>query len=557
MRKNQITRKSILIHSSFFITLVFAIILIVNCSQPFSFSDVLNGSEDSEGGVPGSFPDIDYIVDSISNSPSSVDVNTSLSQSFDIRNQGIDTGANAVYWTAYLSVDQILDGGDTPLNSGSISALQGESNGDLVSITGLWPVSAGVYYIIVNVSAGDDIDPFNNYLASDSFTIITTGTDIDYFVNNISRDYPTVTSGSLCSETFDFTNIGGGDGALGDDISWTAWSSDDNSLGDDTEIGSGILSALDAGFGYLSVPISGTWPSTAGDYYILIDFSAPNEDISENNTTYNGPYTVKDPPDYSIISPSFLTEGSPRTILSSTSSDYQFEIIEIDNNDGSEQIAWEVFASTNANLDGSDFPLKSDTLLPFAAGASSGLISFADIDWPNFGSYYYIIISISAGDDSNLLNNTFVSPIIFVPEYYLEDGDINSDVGPTSGSLSLVSDLGSTLQNSLLNVDELIKVEGLKDATGQYDTYKFEIDSSVTSVDIQLEWTNGLDAFDFYFWGEDNSETPSISASEDIEPAAPPKTISGLTPGNYYIGVKSLGLGTLGDTYTLIINGRE
>jgi len=552
MKKSPVYKKSI-----FLIIFVFIIFIIVNCSQPFSFSGVLDGLTDETGGSGSSnFADIDYVVESITNSPANADVNTLISQSFIFENQGSDPGTYTVYWTAYFSEDDVLDGGDTAASSGSTTDLGALTSSESINITGSWPASAGIYYLIVKVSAGDDIDPSNNYIASSPFTINATGTLIDYKVSNISSDYPTVTSGSLCSETFDLANIGGGDGA--DDITWTAWASDDITLGGDTEIGSGILSALNTGSSYSSVPISGSWPGTADDYYIIIDISSPNEDITVNNTTYNGPYTVKDPPDYSISSANFLTEGVPGSILSLIPTDYDF-VIENEGNNGNQQIGWEVFASEDTILDGGDSSLNDGNIDPLLASGSSGAISFSDSTWPeNLGRYYYLIFTINAGDDSNSTNNTYVSSNpVAVPVSYSESNGVsdNSSSGPTTVELSDVSDL---FPSSIIGLNDLFKINCKMDANGEFDTYKFIAGSSVTTVDIYAEWTYpGFDPITLHLWDLANKDFESSTPGNSTEPADIPREFGVVSETTNYIGVEFIDPLVVPDTvYTLIFHAK-
>ncbi|MCK5672224.1 MAG: hypothetical protein KAH95_02550 [Spirochaetales bacterium] len=477
---------------------------------------------------------IDYIVQSITNSPATADISTPIEQSFKYENQGSDPGAYTVYWTAYFSEDDVLDGGDTPASSGSVSALGALTSSEPISITNNWPSSAGVYYLIVNISAGDDNDPSNNYFVSNHFTINATGTLIDYKPTNISRDYPTVTSGSLCSETFDLSNIGGGDGA--DNITWTAWASDNTSLGGDTEIGSGILSPLDAGFGYSSVPISGSWPGTAGDYYIIIDILAPNEDITDNNTAYNGPYTVKDPPDYSISSATIQLDGDPGLVLS-TYGVFDFTVHN-SGADGSQPIEWEVFTSVDTILDGNDTSIKTGYTQALTSGSDSEAISFADAVWPLMGSYYYLILNINSPDDSSPFNNQFISSLITVPERFTETID-SYGFGTSSGTIPNVSDLDLVLNSNVMDMYELMIIDDVMEGKINYDTYKMTLGTGVTTLSAYAEWSTTLNSIDIYIWDESNGEWTSIEFDADREPGLSTVSFTGLTSGSvYYVAVE-------------------
>ena len=284
-----------------------------------SYGSTQTASIDVVLGAGVSTADIDYIVQSITNSPASAYVNTSVSQSFTFTNQGTAPGAYTVYWTAYISSDTVLDGGDTSVSSSSATALGASVTSGSIAITGNWPATPGIYYLIVKVSAGDDIDHSNDYLVSAPFTInAVIGSDIDYIASNVSRNYPTATLGGLYSETFDLSNIGGLAGTQ--PIDWTAYASLDSTLevGTDIVIGSGTtsFSGLAAGASYSGITISGSWPNTAGIYYLIVAITSSDETITGNNSAYSGTFTVKNPPDYMISAATLQTEGVAGAALS-------------------------------------------------------------------------------------------------------------------------------------------------------------------------------------------------------------------------------------------------
>jgi hypothetical protein len=548
--------KKISHYSFFYIALLLSALLYSACNQPFSFSDILNGLDDTVGSATGSFPDIDYIVESISNSAANADVNSPLSQSFIIENMGSDTGDYLVYWTAYISLDQILDGADTPLNTGVITALSGTTLGETITITGTWPASAGVYYLIVNVSAGDDVDPSNNIFSSESFTITAVpGVDIDYVVSDISINNPSTTLGSPFSEEFALTNTGGLNGA--ELIAWTAYASANNTLEAGTDIvigfGSTVYFGLDTGESD-DIIISGFWPNISGDYYLIVSVESGDETITDNNTNFCGLFTVQDPPDYSISSTTIQLEGTAGIVLND-SGIFNFTIDEISGNDGSKPIFWEVFASLDEVLDGNDILIKEGSLGAITAFSSSGLISFADGIWPLWGSDYFLIIDIFAVDDSNNGNNINISvSSVYVPEVYIEGVEDNSDSGPVTGTLSNVSDLGTILLDGTIERNEKIEVKGIMDADGSYDTYKFLCGSEIGNLSVSAEWNTGTDALDYYIWSTDNNEWSSTDGTNDSEgtPATP------VMPDEvFYIGVFFKAGTSEGSDYKLIIVGKN
>ncbi|MCK5673661.1 MAG: hypothetical protein KAH95_09800, partial [Spirochaetales bacterium] len=248
-------------------------------------------------------PDIDYIVQSISNSPPAGEINTPIAQTFTFRNQGTDPGSYTVYWTAYTSDDLFLDGGDIPVSSGSVpGGLAAVTTSASIDITNTWPDS-GTYYLIVDLSAGDDIDNFNNYSASAAFDISAGSIgEPDYVVTDISSLFTTVTTGSPVSESFDLRNAGDSNG-ISEDVTWTAYASADQTFGGDTPLGSGSTSAVAFGTTAVGIDLSSASWVAPGTWYLFIEVSAPiDETIAvSNNTYYTGPFTVYNPPDYSVV----------------------------------------------------------------------------------------------------------------------------------------------------------------------------------------------------------------------------------------------------------------
>lgn len=503
--------------------------------------------------------DVDYMVPSITNLPPSAEVGTAISQSFTIRNQGSSPGASSVFWTAYVSLDSLLDGGDQVVDSGVESPLANGTTSSAVPITGNWPATSGIYYLIIKVISGDDINPANDIESSAVFTINATATDIDYIVTGVSRNYPTVTTGSLLAETFNLANIGGLDGTQG--VDWTAYASGDMVLdGGDIPLGSGttFFSGLNAGASYSGYPVSGMWPGASGTYYLIVEVASGDETIPGNNTATSGPFSVKDPPDYSITSSTFQTDGVPGNPMSDFGT-FDFTISEMAGANGSLPISWEVFVSTDTVLDMNDVSVKSGNIPALTAGGNSGVISFADAVWPNFGSYYNIIVTIQANDDGNGTNNFTVSPTVTVPELFTEGLD-STGSGPTAGPLAGVTDMDVVLDGITFDLFQLVKISDAIDVPKtQYDTYRFTLGAGVTVIDMYAEWTSSSNTIELYFWDEFSGEWSStdFTSPPSREPTLSYFTIPGLTPGGvYYVGVEFRDNPPLPETYDLYVRAR-
>jgi hypothetical protein len=497
--------------------------------------------------------DIDYIVESISYSPVSADAGSAITQNFTILNQGDDPGVYNLYWKVYSSEDQSFDGTDSLLSSGSTAALTA-SGTENISIDGTWPVSAGLYYLIVNVSAGDDTNPSNNYTASDVFTINSITSEVDYKVSNISKGYPTISSGGFCSETFDISNIGGADGA--GEISWTAYASLDNvpdsSPEGDSVIGSGTLTALSSGSSNSSINVAGTWPDAAGSYYLIVVVSASDDLLTGNNTTYNSLYRVIDPPDYIINTAMLSTGGGTPGVLLSYTGYFIFDIAETAGADGAQMIGWEVFASFDSSLDGTDISIMSGSHLPLSASETSESVNFSSGTWPEMGGSYYFIISVSAGDEINSSNNTYVSSQSYSsPAPYSEPEGADNDTYDTATDLTVIPGFET------LGTNEEWLISGTTDAPG-YDTYRFILGDNINALNLTALWNSSSDEIDLDLlneWGSSIWNSSDSDVNQEPQSTGDPADIYGLTTGGtYYLRVQSKNINNTGTTYDYTVS---
>lgn len=501
----------------------------------------------------------DYIVDSISNSPASSESGSPLLQSFTYKNQGSDSGSQNVFWNVYISTDQELDGGDDLIDTGQSISLSSSDTSDTITFDGSWPLSSGIYYLIVKVSSGDDTDPSNNTGVSEAFTVIAGVSDIDYVVSGITQIYPTVSSYSLCSETFDLSNTGGADGT--DIISWTAYASTDLTIdGSDTVLDSDTtsLGGLVSGGSHDNIPISGHWPIDVDNYYILIIISSDDETVTDNNIVSRGGYSVVSAPDYNITSVNYPNSGNP---LSPFGTGSNFVISEIDNKDGNQPINWEVYISVDTFLDENDDLVLEGIAPALSQNDSTEPILFETAEWPDMGSYYYIIINISSGDDSDSTNNTYFSPdTVYVAETHTELTEDNSGTGPVvndGDTISPVTDLTDSLYGGDLNPDQLLEVKGLMDDIGWVDTYKIITDSNLSKMELYVTWNTAFDDINFKIWDEFKGEYISDDTGADNEPFTPALLKYGIIGGRtYYISVEFMRSDMIGTDYSIIINGK-
>jgi hypothetical protein len=345
---------------------------------------------------------VDYTVVSVV-STGGTTTGKPLAGTFTYKNGGSDAGTQPVYWTAYVSSDATLQVGTDPVvDSGSVGAMGPGATSGPIAFTGTWPSSPGTWYLIVAVSASDDLVPTNNVTASGSVSI--TVPNVDYTVTTVNNTGGTV-AGDPLSGTFTYRNGGTQDGSQA--VAWTAYLSSDSTLqiGTDVVIDSGLVGALAAGATSANIPFNGTWASGAGSWHLIIALTVAEDVNNANNATASGAFATTAPNvDYivtSVTNTGATTAGGP---LSGN--------LIIKNNGlhaGTQFVPWRVFVSANTTLEvGTDVLIASGSLPSpgLAAGASSASIPFAGT-WPSSPTTqnWYIIVEVAAGDDVTPANN--------------------------------------------------------------------------------------------------------------------------------------------------------
>jgi len=516
--------------------------------------DDVNNSNNTaaSAAVTTTAPQIDYFPAGITNTGGATAGGT-LDGEFAIQRNAGDPATATVHWRVYLSTNTTLEiGTDQIIDSGNIAALSPGGVHGPIGFGGTWPSMPGTYYYIVSVDAGDDINPANDVLAGSGITV--TAPDVDYVVSSVTNLGGTTTGGAISGE-FQIQNSGLDPG--GYMVYWTAYvSSDSNYDAGDTVIDTGSFSPLGAGFG-MSVGFGGTWPGTAGDWYLIVRAEAWDDVDSTSNTKASAAVTVTSPaayPDYTITALTTERSGTPGALFSAAGP-HSFRIDETAGNPGSQPIQWRVYVSADQILDlADDPPVASGTLPALGAwGFTDPPISF-DATWSASG-FYYLIVSISAADDLEPVGNMAVSPEVEVLVYYTEGTENNDGTGPKNGTISNVGDYGITLM-----ADELLAIQGTIDAVaGKYDTFVFTAGADCARMEIRASWSTGGDDIDLWVWDESNGEWGSQSYEPDAEPGgtlpfAVPKTF---TPGaRYYVGVRFMSSANAGAPYTLYIQGK-
>jgi hypothetical protein len=501
-------------------------------------------------------PDVDYVVTGLTNTGTPAGTGSAISESLTIQNQGTDPGGSTVNWDVYASSDTVLQAGDTPVASGTVGALGAGASSGPIAVTGSWPTESGEYYLLARVSAADESETANNEGASGVFEV--NSADVDYIVTDVSSSFTTVTTGSAISETFSYKNAGNVSGTQ--PVTYNAYASTDAVLdGSDIPVGSGSVAALGAGAGASGIAVDGSWPGTAGTYYLIIELAAPDESVTGNNTGYDGTFAVNDPPDYTVTSTSFPVVaygGNPGELFSNASGahggapTHSFVIGEQVGAPGQQAIQWRLYQSSDEFLDAGDTEIASGTHPALSAGGSTPAIP-VDEALPATWGYYYYIVTIAAGDDANPTNDTETLGPVLV---WQSSGNAESDISEDDILLSQGDDFAV-----LLNPGDSVTFDGLMDENGLRDSFIVHTGPDVVDLAIVATWsTSGDDINVDVYDGDGSYLDSSLSAANDREPGIGSFLPAGISAnGRYYIdAISSANAADEGTPYVLTVTGQ-
>lgn len=475
---------------------------------------------------------IDYEVASISSNSPTVDVGSSISETFSIKNSGTDNSANSVSWNAYISLNPEFDSSDQLLESGVESPLFAGTTSAAISFSSSWPVVSGQYYLIISLSNSEDQDENNNIYCSNMYQVINNISEPDYFISEITHIYPVVTTDSIIAESVSIMNLSSTAGSS--DITWTAYASTDEVFGSDSLLGSGTISAIPGPGSSITLPIYAHWPSDPGEYYLFIQISAADEltDVA-NNTNFIGPFVVYDKPDYSVeINNNDL--ALYELCNTPSASDPKLAITNVTTFAGQASISWEVFCSNDTNYSTDDILFASGGLAALAPSESK-IISFNGT-WPDTGGYHYLIARIYAIDDTNGFNDIFTSRAVALADTVIMEVENNDSRADSTGTgWSVNSDLGITLESG-----DSVVVIGYMDTYSGHDVFKFSSGTLVTSLSLKLAWNSGYDDADFYVYAAENGTNPILTSAKthpDFEPSSSSVWNNFTELSDYYLDV--------------------
>jgi hypothetical protein len=505
--------------------------------------------EAAAGPIAITAPNVNYDVLTVTNTGGTL-AGGPLAGEFTVRNIGTDPGSTTVYWIAYRSDDLTLTPGTDPVvDSGSIAALAAGATSAAIPFAGAWPSAlvTKTYYLFVRVFASDDVLATDDTMASGIVTV--NPPNIDYDVIVINNTGPLVAGGAL-GGTFQVQNIGTTNGAS--TLYWAVYRSLDLvfTSGVDPVVDSGsIPGGLTAG-NSSNPAFAGTWPESGVPvtYYYFVKVYAADDIGAANDEQFSGPNLVAaGAPDYEVVGTTINGTGTPGAVLSGTN---KFQIHNAAANPGAKTITWRAYASLDAVLGGSDTLLSWNTIGALGGGGTTGDIAIVG-SWPALGSYYRIIVDISADDDIQNSNNRWVSAEVEVPDATFTEGIGNEDMTPPFPGLPNFGTIG---------LNQLVKVTGTMDLYNAVDNFRWTAGVGVTHVEIKIKWTTGYDDCDIRFWDTIGNEYRSQDYQADEEPTGLRYTSPYLDAGSeYYSAVYFWRAGNTrftADPYTLFICGR-
>ena len=517
--------------------------------QAGNFKEVEFTVKDSYTSPPPS-GNVDYFVSAPPVGGIGVLVGSPVASAFSITNQGTEGGVSIVRWWAYISSDQVFDSGDTLADSGSFAALPSNATAASIPVdSGTWS-SVGNWYLLVRVQADDEVDTTNNLAYSAPF-YVRAASGVDYVVSDVSRNFPIVAALTSVSESFTVKNIGATSGTQ--DIVWTAYASLDTVPSSGEEIGSGTIpGGLAAGMSHTGVAIiPAAWPSAGGNYYHIVKSDA-NDEPNLGDYAYNsGTFSVNRPPDYVIVSAQLkaMSDGGNvgETLSSAGGSAPSFYIKEQAGNMGLKTIDWKVYASSDTVIGTGDALVASGSIAPLAGGATTASPIQFDGTLPLTPGAQYYLIQIASADDSDQSNNTLISPLT----YYWK----------TSGNVEVDTTQDDTVGNQAeeyyikLNPSDTVTINAAMDILNYSDLFRVYTGPSTASLDIDLKWSTGTDALDFYLSKNVTQHTAeSVTTAADSEPGTVPLSAPVDSSTAYLIQVLSKLAGNEGKPYTVTIS---
>ena len=364
--------------------------------------------------------------------------------SFTLQNVGSGNGAQPVSWWAFVSPTPAPGSGTVLLESGTTAALPAGGSA-AIPLSWTWPSVPPVLpgptrYLYVMISAADDLVTSNNTYGGAGFTLAPP--NIDYTVATVGSTGGTQAGGPLAGS---FTLQNSGTATGGQSVSWTAYVSADSSATIDAgavPLGSGTTAALAAG-GTQAVAFSGTWPSSAGTWYLKAAVSAPDEVNATDDVQVSGPLTT------TIVdyAPSAVTNTGG--LVGGAALAGSFTLTNTGSANGAQTVSWSVYISTSSTLGVGSTLAASGTIAALNSGQATP-VGFTG-NWPAAAGAYYLVATVTASDDANTANNQAASAALAVNPASVDYKVLS--VTLTGGAADPAAAMSGTLQFSNIGVN--------------------------------------------------------------------------------------------------------
>ncbi len=422
-------------------------------------------------------------------------------------------GSQAIYWNVYASLeDTVISAEDKVVASGTIAGLGAGASSGALPIANTWPATAGSYYLIADIFAGDDGNTGNNRPASGAVAVTAPpapGADYSGSVSHLSG----TSANRLFTGSLSITNSGMLAGTS--TVVWTVYASLGDMVvsADDKVVSAGTTGGLLAGGSAGPLAISNTWPATAGNYFLVAVVQAA-DDVNPGNNLFASTGVVVNPPNVDYLVQNVTYTGGTANPGAAVSGSFVYRNQGADA--GLQPVFWTVYASLNTTLDASDTWLASGTADPLGGlVTSTPAVTFSGL-WPlDYGSYY-LLVTTSNLEDLNGTNNQAASTVSTAIGMFTGPlAEYNHE--PNNDYLNLVQvyDLGVTLRPgmSLYLEGSMPKITGVDDL----DDVLGVNSGTATTITASMTWT-GKQNMALYIWTGPSSllKAVSIASAESL-----------------------------------------
>ena len=333
----------------------------------------------------------DLTVGSVSASPDSMLTGVNFTLAATVSNAGTASSSTTTL-RYYLSADTTISSADTEVGTDVVEALAiGVSSSESASITA--SSTAGTYYYGVCVDAvSGESDTTNN--CSSAVSVLVTAPDLT--VGSVFASPDSMLTGVNFTLAGTVSNAG--------DVSASATtlryylSADTTISSADTEVGTDVVEALDAGASSVEAVLL-TAPSTPGTYYYGVCVDAAS---GESDTTNNCSSAVS----VSVTAPD-LTVGSVFASPDSMFTGVNFTLAAAVSNAGtasSSATTLRYYLSTDATISSADTEVDTDIVEALAIGVSSSESASITAS-STAGTYYYGVCVDAVSGESDTTNN--------------------------------------------------------------------------------------------------------------------------------------------------------